>query len=96
MPRATSRRLLRDLPTAEEMDAIVSDLRSHGDQSMVMLGLTYLEHALEQFLRAIFKPLTTQEYNRLFDGSRHAVLGTFSSKIYIADAFEYSRAIRIF
>jgi hypothetical protein len=87
MARAASRRLLRELPTEEEMTSIISDLRSQNPHALVVLSVAYLENALERVMRVNLAPLSKQDERRLFDGSANGILGTFSSKIRVAYAF---------
>jgi hypothetical protein len=83
---SASRKLLKDLPSEEEMAEIVSDLKSHGPQATAVMGAAYLEHVLEVYLRTVFKPLSKNDDTRMFDGAAGGILGGFSNKIRIAYA----------
>jgi hypothetical protein len=58
------------------------------DHGAVLSAVAYLDHALELLLRASFRPLTSDEESRMFDGSANAVLGTTSNKIRTAYAMK--------
>jgi hypothetical protein len=83
---SASRKLLKDLPSEEEMAKIVIDLKSHSHQAAAIMGAAYLEHVLEVYLRTVFRPLSKNDDTRIFDGAAGGILGTFSSKIRIAFA----------
>jgi hypothetical protein len=86
MASAASRRLLKELPTDDEMSVIITDLRSHGDAPTALLGAAYLENALKEILKGKFVTLNKEDENRMFDGAANGVLGTFSAKIRLAYA----------
>lgn len=86
MPSAASRRLLKDLPTEDEMTEIVLDLKRHGEVATAILGAAYLENALEKILKAKFVPLNKEDERRMFDGASRGILGGFAAKIRLAYA----------
>lgn len=86
MARSASRKLLDELPSSEEMAAIMSSLKLMDDATVAMMSAAYLDHALELLLKSHFRQLTANETIRLFDGSQNAILGTFSVKIRVAFA----------
>jgi hypothetical protein len=89
MARAASRRLLKDLPTQDEMGRIMSELRTQNPYELAVLSVAYLEYALEKALKVRLAPLTKDDERRIFDGAANGILGTFSAKVRIAYAFNY-------
>jgi DNA-binding MltR family transcriptional regulator len=86
MARSSARKLLDELPSAEEMTAVVANLKLMDDAAVALVGTAYLDHALEIILKSQFRRLTASEEKRLFDGSQNAILGALSAKIRIAYA----------
>lgn len=83
---SASKKLLKELPSEERMNEIMSDLKAHGPQATAIMGAAYLEHALELLLRASFRSLSKAEDKRIFESSTKSILATFSAKIRIAYA----------
>ncbi len=86
MPSAASKRLLRDLPTDDEMIEIMANLRQTVDVATAVLGAAYLENTLERILKTKFVDLTKEDERRMFDGAANGILGNFSNKIRLAYA----------
>jgi hypothetical protein len=86
MVAAASRRLLKELPTQEEMWRIIADLRLQSAYALAVLGVAHLEHGLERVLKARLIQLSKEDERRMFDGAGNGILGTFSAKIRIAYA----------
>lgn len=86
MASATSLRFLRELPSLNEMQIVMGDLKSHGHQGAAIIGVAYVEHALERLLFRMFVPMNKEDNKRLFDGSVGGILGSLNAKIRIAHA----------
>jgi len=86
MARAASKKLLKELPTEQEMRDILADLKSQGDAATALLSAAYLEHTLEAIFKALFRNLNSEDSDRMFDGSAGGILGTFAAKIRVAYA----------
>lgn len=84
--KSASKRLLKELPTPEQMENIIDNLRQMPAYAVAITGTAYLEHILEILLKTSFRKLKREDETRLFDGNSGAVLGTFSAKIRIAHA----------
>lgn len=81
------RKLTQGLPTRDEMNEGLSRLSDESDYTTVIVGTALVETALRLSIRARMNPnLTSADEQSLFEGD--APLGTFSSKIRIAFAFE--------
>jgi hypothetical protein len=89
MAAAASRRLLKELPTEDEMGAIITDLRAQSPHALAVMSVAYLEHALERVLKARITSLTKTDERRLFDGASNGIIGTFSAKVRIGYAFGF-------
>ena len=74
-----SSKLLKTLPSFEEMSAIMTDLRSQGEKAAVLLGASYLDQCLEKLLVASFRPLSKKEHNGFFEGN--GILASYSAKV---------------
>ncbi len=81
VPTRSSKRLLKDIPNEDEILHGMGSIKALGDHAMALVGAAYLDHILEQFLRASFRPLDDDDNRRMFDGSSNGILGTFSNKI---------------
>ncbi len=81
----SSKTLLKNFPTSEEMTAIIYDLKGKDARTVTIMGASYLEYGLEQLLRTHFRDLNKDDSKNIFDGG-NAVLATFSAKIRIAYA----------
>jgi hypothetical protein len=86
MASAASRRLLRELPSQDEMNEIISNLKEQSPQGLALMGAAYLDNSLERLILAHFIPLTTEDRHRFFDGGSNAILGPLSAKIRMAYA----------
>jgi hypothetical protein len=86
MARVASKKLLKELPTEQEMRDILTNLRSHGAAATALLSAAYLEHTLEAIFRAFFRNLNSEDDTRMFDGAAGGILGTFAAKIRVAYA----------
>jgi hypothetical protein len=62
---SASKKLLKELPTKEQMTEIIFDLKSHGDAATAMMGCAYPEHALESLFKAHFRPLNSEDTTRM-------------------------------
>jgi hypothetical protein len=83
---SASKKLLKELPSPERMDQIISGLKSHGPQATAILGAAYLEHAIELLIRSHFKQLSKEDDRRMYNGAAGGILGSFSAKIRLAYA----------
>jgi DNA-binding MltR family transcriptional regulator len=87
IPSAASKKLLKELPSPDEMSELIGNLKQAGHRATAILGAAYLEHALESLLRAYMtEELSKEEVVRLFDGAQGGILGSFSAKIRVAYA----------
>jgi hypothetical protein len=86
MVSSSSRKLLKELPSQEKMDEIMSDLKAFGPQATAIMGAAYLDHALELMLRASFRKLEDNPDRRIFDGNAGGFLATLSAKTHVAYA----------
>jgi hypothetical protein len=87
------KKLLKELPTKEQMTEMIFDLKSHGDAATAMMGCAYPEHALESLFKAHFRPLNSEDTTRMFDGAAGGILGTFTAKIRLAYALHLLRPV---
>lgn len=88
---ASSRKLLKELPSAEVMQERLLTLLNQSDQAIALAGPAYLDHALETLLEARFRTLSREDRARMFDGAQGGILGTASAKIRLAFAMELIR-----
>jgi hypothetical protein len=86
MTAASSKKLLKNLPTEQEMNEIVAGLVKQDHRAMVLMGGAYIEYSLERLLRASFRELSKDDDNRMFDGAAGGILGSFNAKIRVAYA----------
>lgn len=86
MASTASKKLLKQLPTDDEMKDTLFGLLNNTDQAAAITGAAYLEHALQTLLEAHFRDLNSEDRSRMFDGSANGILGTASAKIRIAYA----------
>ena len=85
---ASSKALLKKMPSDDEMTEIIVGLVDGDDRTAAIMGAAYLEYGLGLLIKAAFRPLGTQEEGRIFDGAQGGILGTFSAKIRIAYAMK--------
>ena len=86
MASAASLKFLKELPPLNEMQIVMGNLKSHGQQGAAIIGVAYVEHALERLLSRMFVPMNKEDQKRLFDGSAGGILGSLNAKIRIAYA----------
>jgi putative NIF3 family GTP cyclohydrolase 1 type 2 len=86
MVSAASKKLLKELPTPEEMKAILFSLHDNADEASALISAAYLDRALELTLLASFTPLNADEKKRLFDASSNGILGSMTAKSRMAYA----------
>ncbi len=86
MASAASLKFLKELPSLDEMQIVMGNLKSHGQQGAAIIGVAYVEHALERLLSRMFIPMNKEDQKRLFDGSAGGILGCLNAKIRIAYA----------
>ncbi len=86
MVKAASTRLLDELPSSEDMSAVISSLPVQSDRDVALLGAAYVEHALTNLLKAKFRKLAAKEEEALFDAKKRGILSTFSAKARIGYA----------
>jgi hypothetical protein len=89
MASASSKKLLKELPSEEEMRDILSDLSKLPDHNIALVGTAYLDHALELMLKAFFLDLSKEDEARLFDGAQGGYLGTMAAKIRLTYALGF-------
>lgn len=75
----------RELPSEEDMSRIILDLKSHGDGMTALMGAAYLEHMIEEVLRARFRPMSANDDQAMFDVGK-GLLATFMGKARMAYA----------
>ena len=83
---AASRKLLKDLPSEEEIAHIASNLQGYEDAAMALLGCSCIQNALLAFIKTKLVPLSKEDDQRLFDGNQNGIISTFSSQLRIAFA----------
>jgi hypothetical protein len=81
-----SKKLLRDLPTEEEIFCMVRQLKGQNHQTIALMGAAYMDHALETLLASKFRPLKKEDHNKLFSASRDGYLSGTDGKIRVAYA----------
>src|SRR5262249_27342222 len=81
-----SKKLLRQLPSEAAMNRKMDSLSRYSHQSIALMGASYLEHALEIYLRGVFQPMDQDDERIMFDAAGNGILGTFGAKIRIAYA----------
>src|SRR5262249_48972081 len=86
MASSSSKKLLKQLPTDDEMRQTLIGLLTASDQVVAITGAAYLDHALQVLLTASFRPLTRRDWTRMFDGAANGILGSTSAKIRVAYA----------
>jgi len=86
MASAASLKFLKQHPDQKEMKAVIENLKSHGQQGAAIIGVAYIEYALEQLLISMFIPMSKENKERLFDGSKGGILGGLNAKIRISYA----------
>jgi len=59
---SASKKLLKELPTKEQMARILDALSEDTDQAIALTGASYVAHSLEVLLMARFRPLTNAEH----------------------------------
>ena len=88
MASAASKKLLKELPSEDDMRATLYGLLAESDQAVALLGAAYLDHALQVLFTAKFRLLLSDERQRLFNGAASGILGFMSAKIIMASALE--------
>src|SRR5262245_43039865 len=83
---ASSKKLLKELPTDDAMRGTLLGLLTASDQVVALAGAAYLDHALQVLLTASFRNLTKKDWTRMFDGAANGILGTTSAKLRVAYA----------
>jgi hypothetical protein len=86
MASAASKKLLKELPSDEEMRKILSEIMFKSDEAVPLLAMAYLEHELEILLRLQLRPLSSGDDSRMFDSGGGAILDGVSTKIRVAYA----------
>jgi len=81
---SASKKLLKDLPTEEEMFDKINNLKKQPHQTAVILGGAYLDHALEVLLVNKMRPLKVEDRNRLFSSRVNGYLSGTDVKIRLA------------
>lgn len=85
-PSAASRKLLRELPSEEEIAHIAVNLQEHSDAAMVLVGCSCVQNALRTCIKSRFVQLSSEDEKRLFDGNQNGIISTFSSQLRISFA----------
>lgn len=67
------------------MSGIILNLKSHGDEMTALMGAAYLDHMLEEVLRARFRAMSAHDDQALFDVGK-GLLGAFMAKVRMAYA----------
>lgn len=88
--KATAKRAIRKLtqqsPTAKNINDILEEtVKEHNDRGAAVIGASIVEWALEQILVVQFRPLSSDDYARLFQGDS-GPLSTLSAKTKLAYA----------
>jgi len=84
-PSAKSKALLREIPTDEEMQNVVTNLKPLGHYAVAVIGMAYIDRALVLLLKSSFIKLDKDDHNRVFDGVTGILSGS-DPKIRIAYA----------
>ena len=84
MANPASLKFLKELPSLGEMQVVMGDLKGHGQQGAAIIGVAYIEHALERLLSRMFVPMNKEDHKRLFDGSAGGILGNMNAKLRVA------------
>jgi hypothetical protein len=84
---AASKKLLKELPSKEEMQRTILGLKKLGHQATAILGAAFLENAMTLLLKTHFRPLT-QADERLLLEPPSGIIGTFAAKIRVAYAIK--------
>jgi hypothetical protein len=86
MASTTSKKLLRELPTVDEMHTRFFELWDAPDHVTAITGAAYLDSILENLIAASFRRLSDEDYTRMFSGAAGGILGSASAKIRLAYA----------
>ena len=86
MPSSASKKLLKELPSREEMKENIQKLESLPDAAAVMMAAAYLDHGLQIMLRALFIELPKEELAALFEAGGAGSLSSTSQKARMAYA----------
>lgn len=86
MASSASKTLLKNPPSREEMRKTIWELKTKGDQTLVLVGTAYLDSALKELLEAKFITLTKDERNMIFGASRGGFLAPFFPKLLLCRA----------
>lgn len=88
MVSAASKKLLKHLPSPEEMTQHLKDLLNDNDQAVALVGGAYLDATLETLLTSHFRVLPKEDEDRLFN-STTGILSSMAAKARLAYALRF-------
>ena len=91
-PSVRSRQLLKKLPDEKQLAKSLESLRHRSHHAIALVGVSYLDHALDYLIRKNTRDLDSSDDNRIFDGAQGGILSTFSAKIRITYALGWVHA----
>ncbi len=83
---SASRKLLKDLPSPDEIWSAVQRLNRENHRTVAILGGAYLDYAIQVYLQACFVTLPKEDLNRMFDAGQNGFLSTFAAKLRLCRA----------
>lgn len=81
MISAVSKKLLRELPSEDEMVDILFKLTKAPDHAVAITMAAYLDYALTILIQNQFRELERDDHTRMWDGAAGGLLGGMASKI---------------
>ena len=85
---AASKKLRKEHLPHDEMWNILNNVGSAGDAVAAVMGVSYLDHALELLLKARFIELDKDDYQKVFTSSGGGILESFVAKVRTAYALD--------
>lgn len=87
--RASSRILLRKLPTDAEINSLMAQYDDDNDASFAVRSCSYVHKMLEKLIRTKFRELSADDDAFLFDGGRNGLIAGFSNQLRLSFALQY-------
>ena len=69
------------------------ELEGLDDRSCIIVGVSYLDHLLEQLLKSHFRTLNKHDERRMFDARQNGILGSLGAKIRLCYAMNITSEI---
>jgi len=85
---AASKKLRKEPPPYDEMWDTIHNLGASAHPVAAIMGVSYLDHALEMLLRAKFVETDKDEDQKMFNPSSGGILGAFAAKVRMAYALD--------